>query len=68
MILGMTTSTFTFVHVLISLVGIVSGLIVVFGMLKGKRLGGWTAIFLSTTVLTSVTDSSFPSSTLRPAS
>jgi hypothetical protein len=66
MILGMTTSTFTFVHVLISLVGIVSGLIVVFGMLKGKRLDGWTAIFLSTTVLTSVTGFLFPIEHLTP--
>jgi hypothetical protein len=55
MILGMSTSTFTLLHVLISLAGIGSGLILVQGMLSGKRLDGWTAIFLTTTVLTSVT-------------
>ena len=38
MIFGMTT--FTFVHVAISLVGILSGLVVVFGLLAGKRLDG----------------------------
>jgi len=45
----------TLVHVLISLVGIVSGFVVVFGLLAAKRLNRWTAIFLITTVLTSVT-------------
>ncbi len=55
MILGMTLSTFTLVHVLLSLAGIGSGLIVLFGMLAGRRLDGWTALFLITTVLTSVT-------------
>ena len=58
MILGMTT--FTFVHVLLSLIGILSGFVVVFGLLAGKRLDGWTALFLVTTVLTSVTGFLFP--------
>ena len=58
MILGMPT--FTFVHVLLSLVGIFSGFVVVFGMLGAKRLDGWTALFLATTVLTSVTGFLFP--------
>jgi hypothetical protein len=60
MILGMTTSTFTLVHVLISLAGIASGFVVVYGLLIGKRLDGWTAIFLTTTILTSVTGFFFP--------
>src|SRR5438309_2290152 len=51
----MTTSTFTLVHVRLSLGGIGSGLIVVYGLLTGKRLDGWTAISLATTVLTSLT-------------
>jgi hypothetical protein len=67
MILGMTTSTFTLVHVLISLAGIGTGFIVVFGMLTGKRLNGWTAIFLVTTVLTSVTGFLFPVEHLLPS-
>ena len=58
MILGMTA--FTFVHVLLSLVGIFSGFVVVLGMLAAKRLNGWTALFLATTVLTSVTGFLFP--------
>src|SRR5258708_9108364 len=58
MILGMTT--FTFVHVVLSLIGILSGLVVLAGLLAGKRLDGWTAVFLVTTVLTSVTGFLFP--------
>ena len=50
MILGMSTATFTLVHVVISLVGIFAGLVVVFGMLGSKTLDGWTALFLATTV------------------
>ncbi len=67
MILGMTTSTFTLVHVLLSLAGIGSGFIVVYGFLTGKRLDGWTLIFLATTVLTSVTGFLFPVEHLLPS-
>jgi uncharacterized membrane protein SirB2 len=67
MVLGMTLSTFTLVHVLISLAGLGSGLIVVFGMLAGKRLDGWTAIFLITTVLTSATGFLFPVEHILPS-
>ena len=67
MILGMTTSTFTLLHVLISLTGIGSGFIVVYGLLTGKRLDGWTAIFLATTVLTSLTGFLFPVEHLLPS-
>ena len=60
MILGMSLSTFTTVHVVISLVGIASGLVVVFGLLAGKRMDALTALFLATTVATSVTGFFFP--------
>jgi hypothetical protein len=66
-ILGMTTSTFTLLHVLISLAGIGAGFIVVYGLLTGKRLDGWTAIFLATTVLTSLTGFLFPVEHLLPS-
>jgi hypothetical protein len=58
MIFGMTT--FTFVHVVLSLIGIFSGFIVMFGLFAAKRLDGWTAIFLASTVATSVTGFLFP--------
>ena len=67
MILGMTTSTFTLVHVLISLAGIASGFVVVYGLLTGKRFDGWTAIFLGTTILTNVTGFLFPVKHLLPS-
>jgi hypothetical protein len=67
MILGMSLSTFTLVHVLISLAGIGSGFIVLFGLLNGKRLDGWTAIFLATTALTSLTEFLFPFERLLPS-
>ena len=58
MFLGM--SAFTLVHVLLSLAGILAGFVVMFGFLTAKPLNGWTALFLSTTVLTSVTGFFFP--------
>lgn len=66
MILGMSTAAFTALHVLISLAGIVSGLVVVLGMCRGARLPGWTALFLITTVLTSATGFLFHSPSLGP--
>ena len=67
MILGMSIATFTLVHVVLSLVGIFAGLVVVFGMLGSKKLDGWTALFLATTVLTSVTGFFFPFDKILPS-
>jgi hypothetical protein len=67
MILGMSTSTFTLVHVLLSLVGIGSGFVVMCGLLSAKRLDGWTALFLASTVATSVTGFGFPFDHLLPS-
>jgi len=67
MILGMTTSTYTLVHVLISLVGIGSGLVVLYGPLNGKLFDGWTALYLTTTVATSATGFAFPFHELLPS-
>jgi hypothetical protein len=61
MILGMSLATFTAFHVVLSLIGIGAGLVVLIGMLGSKRLPGWTALFLVTTILTSVTGFLFPS-------
>jgi len=67
MILGVSTSTFTLVHVLISLIGIGSGLIALYGLLNGKLLAGWTPLFLVSTILTSVTGFLFPVEHLLPS-
>jgi hypothetical protein len=68
MILGVfDLSTYTVVHVIISLIAIVAGFIVVFGMLGSNRLEGWTALFLATTVLTSLTGFGFPFERVLPS-
>ena len=67
MMLGLSLPTFTLVHVIISLVGIVSGLIVMFGLLGSNRMAGWTALFLLTTILTSATGFLFPFTNLLPS-
>jgi hypothetical protein len=67
MILGMSASTFTLVHVVLSLVGIFAGLVVLFGMFSSRRLDGWTALFLATTVLTSLTGFFFPRDQILPS-
>src|SRR5260370_33006385 len=67
MMLGMTLETFTRLHVVISLIGIASGLMAVFGMISGVRRDGWTTLFLWTTVLTSVTGFGFPVEHLLPS-
>ena len=67
MVLGMSLATFTLVHVIISLVAIVTGLVVMFGLLGSKRMPGLTAIFLLFTILTSVTGFMFPFEMLLPS-
>jgi hypothetical protein len=66
MILGLSTSAFTTLHVVITLIAIVSGFIVMFGMLGSHRLKGWTAIFWVMTVLTSLTGFLFPINGFTP--
>jgi hypothetical protein len=66
MILGMSLQNFTILHVVLSLVAIVTGFIVVIGMMDGKRLPVWTALFLLTTVLTTATGFIFPFGGVTP--
>jgi hypothetical protein len=66
MILGMSTATFTTLHVIISLLGILSGIVTVLAMCNGRRLAGWTGTFLFTTIATSVTGFLFHSSSFGP--
>ena len=67
MILGLSTSAFTLVHVILSLIGIAAGFVVVVGMLASKKLAGWTALFLATTILTSVSGYFFPTDRVLPS-
>jgi hypothetical protein len=60
MTFGIPTELFLQIHVVISLIGIASGLIVLYGLVSGKPLPGWTALFLGTTILTSLTGFPLP--------
>jgi hypothetical protein len=66
MILGMSTSTYTLLHVVISFIGIGSGIAMLYGMLRAKRLDSITAVFLASTVLTSLTGFAFPNDHITP--
>jgi hypothetical protein len=63
----MILQIYTIIHTLISLAAIFTGLIVLFGMIGGKRLNGWTKWFLITAVLTTVTGFFFPFHGVTPA-
>ena len=67
MILRMSLSAFTLLHVAISLIGIATGLIVAAAMLRSKAPNGWTASFLATTVFTSATGFLFPVDKILPS-
>jgi hypothetical protein len=67
MVFGMSLETFTLIHVLISLLGIGSGAVVMAAWLRNKRLDRWTAVFLATTLATSITGFGFPFARLLPS-
>jgi hypothetical protein len=67
MVLGMSLSAFTTLHVVISLIGIGTGLVVLGGMLKAKPLPLWTLVFLVSTALTSLTGYLFPAEKILPS-
>lgn len=67
MVLGMSLATFTLLHVIISLIAIVTGLVVMSGMLGSRPMPGLTAFFLLFTILTSVTGFLFPVIQLLPS-
>jgi len=60
-------ATYTAIHVVLSLIGIGSGFVVMFGLFNGKRLDGWTMVFLASTVATSATGFGFPFTHFLPA-
>ncbi len=67
MILGLSVYAFTVLHVVISLIAIAAGLSVVAGMLRSDSVSAWTAVFLTTTVLTVATGFLFPITAFTPA-
>ena len=67
MVLGMSLSAFTMLHVIISLIAIASGFVVLSGLLGSNRMAGMTALFLLTTILTNATGFLFPFEKLLPS-
>lgn len=67
MMLGLSLSTVTMVHVVISLIAIASGVVVLRGLLKSRPMPGMTALFLLTTILTNATGFMFPFTQLLPS-
>jgi hypothetical protein len=66
MVLGMSLSTYTILHVILSLIGIGTGFIVLFGLISGRLLSPWNIVFLVTTILTSLTGFGFPNTKITP--
>jgi hypothetical protein len=66
MILGLSGPACTQLRVLISRIGIATGIVFVAGLLGGRWLGAWNIVFLVTTILTSVTGFFFHSKMFGP--
>jgi hypothetical protein len=66
MIIGLSVGAFTTLHVIISLIGLASGVVALAAMLGDKRPGPWTAVFLCSTILTSATGFLFHSAKIGP--
>ena len=66
MIIGLSVGAFTTLHVIISLIGIASGLLLLAAMLAGREPRNLTALFLCSTVLTSATGFLFHSANIGP--
>src|SRR6201996_3665883 len=67
MTLGLSLQAVTILHVIISLIGVVSGLAVLFGLFKSRSKPGMTALFLISTILTNATGFMFPFEKLLPS-
>jgi hypothetical protein len=67
MILGLSLSTFTTIHVVISVIALASGVVVAAGLAGGRQSPGWAAVFLATTVLTSASGFLFEATAVLPS-
>jgi hypothetical protein len=67
MVIGLSLEAFTNLHVIISLIGLVTGVVVLYGLLNGRLMGAATAGFLATTIATSATGFLFPVTKVTPA-
>src|SRR5947208_15963473 len=67
MILGLSITTYTLLHTVLSLLGIVAGLVVAGALASGTRLDRWAAVFVVTTVLAHASGFGFPLVKLLPS-
>jgi len=67
MILGLSITTYTLLHTVLSLLGIVAGLVVAGALASGTRLDRWAAVFVVTTVLANASGFGFPFVKLLPS-
>lgn len=67
MTLGLSLAAFTQLHVLISLVAIITGILTLVAFARGAWLARTTHVFLWTTLITNVTGFMFPFKGLTPA-
>lgn len=63
----LAVSSFTWLHVIVSLIGIAAGFVVMWGMLNTRRLDGVTSLFLTATILTSVSGFGFKVNHFMPS-
>ena len=61
------SSTFTLLHTALSLIGIIAGLVALFGLFRNNPLNSWTLLFLVTTIATTLTGFLFPFRGFTPA-
>ena len=54
-------------HTWLSLIALAAGLVVTGGLLRGRRLPGWTGVFLATAVATSATGFLLPAPHFLPS-
>ncbi len=67
MTFGLSLQAVTILHVVISLIGIVSGFVVLSALFKSQSKPGMTALFLISTILTNATGFMFPFEKLLPS-
>src|SRR3954471_15802090 len=60
-------NAYTLFHVILSLIGIISGFVVLAGLLGARRVSGWTHLFVGTTLATTLTGFGFPFNGFTPA-
>src|ERR1700680_2374661 len=63
----MILTLYTVIHTVISLVGVLSGFVVLYGLFTSKPGGCWTATFFASQILTDLTGFAFPFHGLKPS-